>query len=571
MFSQVYEPKGYALQLRHARRGLDRTSPRHLDERTRLVWIETPTNPLLNIVDIRAAADAAHAVGALARRRQHLRHAVPAAAARARRRHRRPLDDEVPRRPLGRHRRLRRHERPDDRGAAALPAEVARRRARGRSTRGSCCAALKTLAVRMRQHCENARAVVAFLQEHPRVEQVLYPGLPSHPGHAIAARQMRDFGGMVSFLLESEEEAVELVARTQVWTLAESLGGVESLIEHPLPDDARVDGRRGPSPHPRNLVRLSVGIESAHDLVDRSRAGAGGSPARSVHASPLRTGPDRPLPRRRPTHASARTSSRPTTARPCSTAARRRHFRRSRRARGAWRSTFDDMSGTCCSRTSTSTTRAPPGAIVRDHPHSRCTSPRSARRISSIRAASRRARAASTATRSTRSGASSCPCRPRTCTSSATTCSGSSASPPGPRVAPRLVPPRDGTLYSGDAAGVRIAPGALRAAAAPPPEIDLEAWEATIAETERRAPTRLALVHFGVFDDVQSHSSGCGHDPALVRVGRARHGRGDVRRRGAGRRRRPIPTRSTTTPGRPVLACYRGLERYWRKRRETAP
>src|SRR5207249_11943197 len=76
---------------------------------------------------------------------------------------------------------------------------------------------LKTLAVRMRQHCENARAVVEFLSTQPRVGKVLYPGLPDHPGHAIAARQMGDFGGVVSFLVETEEEAVELVARTQLW------------------------------------------------------------------------------------------------------------------------------------------------------------------------------------------------------------------------------------------------------------------------------------------------------------------------------------------------------------------
>src|SRR5262249_45976679 len=92
---------------------------------------------------------------------------------------------------------------------------------------------LKTLAVRMRQHCENAHAVAEFLEGHPAVVKVLYPGLPDHPGHEIAARQMRDFGGMISFLSVSEEEAVALVARTRIWQLAESLGGVESLIEHP--------------------------------------------------------------------------------------------------------------------------------------------------------------------------------------------------------------------------------------------------------------------------------------------------------------------------------------------------
>ena len=92
---------------------------------------------------------------------------------------------------------------------------------------------VKTLAVRMDRHCSNAVAIAAYLDHHPRVGRVLYPGLPRHPGHAIAARQMRNFGGMVSFLLADEEEAIDLVARTRIWKLAESLGGVESLIEHP--------------------------------------------------------------------------------------------------------------------------------------------------------------------------------------------------------------------------------------------------------------------------------------------------------------------------------------------------
>jgi cystathionine gamma-synthase len=108
--------------------------------------------------------------------------------------------------------------------------------------------------------------VAAFLDRHPRVERVLYPGLPTHPGHAIAARQMRDFGGMVSFLAESEEEAVALVARTKLFKLAESLGGVESLIEHPA-RMTHASTADAPFAAPRNLVRLSVGIESPEDLV----------------------------------------------------------------------------------------------------------------------------------------------------------------------------------------------------------------------------------------------------------------------------------------------------------------
>ena len=116
---------------------------------------------------------------------------------------------------------------------------------------------VKTLALRMQKHSENARAIAEFLDGHPRVEKVLYPGLPSHPGHEIAARQMRDFGGMISFLAESEEEAVELVARTKLFLLAESLGSVESLIEHPArmthasTADAPSSGSRSGSSRPR--------------------------------------------------------------------------------------------------------------------------------------------------------------------------------------------------------------------------------------------------------------------------------------------------------------------------------
>jgi cystathionine gamma-synthase len=113
------------------------------------------------------------------------------------------------------------------------------------------------------------------------VERVLYPGLPGHPGHEIAARQMDDFGGMVSFLAPSEEEAVDLVARTKVFQLAESLGGVESLIEHPT-RMTHASTADAPFAVPGNLIRLSVGIESATDLIEdleqalvRSPAAAG--------------------------------------------------------------------------------------------------------------------------------------------------------------------------------------------------------------------------------------------------------------------------------------------------------
>ncbi len=126
---------------------------------------------------------------------------------------------------------------------------------------------IKTLAVRMRKHCENAKGIAAWLERHPGVEQVLYPGLPRHPGHEIAARQMRDFGGMISFLVSSEEEAVELVGRTKLFLLAESLGGVESLIELPA-RMTHASTADAPFAAPRNLIRLSVGIESVEDLIE---------------------------------------------------------------------------------------------------------------------------------------------------------------------------------------------------------------------------------------------------------------------------------------------------------------
>jgi len=126
---------------------------------------------------------------------------------------------------------------------------------------------LKTLAVRMDRHCDNAEAVVAFLRQHPKVEQVYYPGIPGHPGHEVAARQMRRFGGMVSFRVHGGEEAALAVCdKTEVFILGESLGGVESLIEHPgRMTHASVAG--SPLEVPADLIRLSVGIETVADLI----------------------------------------------------------------------------------------------------------------------------------------------------------------------------------------------------------------------------------------------------------------------------------------------------------------
>ena len=134
---------------------------------------------------------------------------------------------------------------------------------------------LKTLALRMQRHSENAARVVAFLQAHPAVVKVWYPGLVEHPGHQIAKRQMRGFGGMVSFELESKQEALRTVASTKLFFLAESLGGVESLIEHP---GAMTHASIADSPFAvsESLVRLSVGIEDADDLIDDLKSALSG-------------------------------------------------------------------------------------------------------------------------------------------------------------------------------------------------------------------------------------------------------------------------------------------------------
>jgi cystathionine beta-lyase/cystathionine gamma-synthase len=264
MFSQVYEPKGYLFDYVPAPE-VSASLADHLDENTRLVWIETPTNPTLNIVDIRAAAEAAHAVGALV--------VVDNTFATPYLQQPLSLGADIVVHSLTKY--LGGHSDLIGGFAATNDPTIAERLLFLQKSLGAVpgpfdcwlvLRGLKTLAVRMRQHCENARAVVEFLTGNPRVEKVLYPGLPDHPGHEIAARQMRDFGGMVSFLTETEEEAVQLVARTKLWLLAESLGGVESLIEVPA-RMTHASTANAPFAAPRNLVRLSVGIESADDLV----------------------------------------------------------------------------------------------------------------------------------------------------------------------------------------------------------------------------------------------------------------------------------------------------------------
>jgi cystathionine gamma-synthase len=235
--------------------------------RTRIIWAETPTNPLLTVVDIAALAEIAHEVGAILvvdntfaspYLQQPLSHGADVVV-------------HSTTKYLGGH--------SDVVGGALVvrDAELGERLAYHQNAMGSVpgpwdswlvLRGIKTLGVRMDRHCANARAVVELLTQHPRVAEVLYPGLPGHRGYEVAARQMRDFGGMVSFRVAGgAEEAVAVCGRTQVFTLGESLGGVESLIEHPG-RMTHASAAGSALEVPDDLVRLSVGIESVGDLLE---------------------------------------------------------------------------------------------------------------------------------------------------------------------------------------------------------------------------------------------------------------------------------------------------------------
>jgi cystathionine gamma-synthase len=262
--TRVYEPKGYVFEYVPADE-FNANLAAHLDERTKMVWVETPSNPVLNVIDIRKAADAAHAVGAFlvvdnTFASPYLQQPLSLGA---------DVVLHSTTKYIGGHSDVvggfvgtndpTIHERLKflQNSLGAVP---------GPFDSWLVLRGVKTLALRMERHCENARRIAAFLEGHEAVEKVIYPGLPSHPGHEIARAQMSDFGGMISFLAHSEAEALALVARTKLFRLAESLGGVESLIEHPgkMTHASTADA---PFATPANLVRLSVGIESADDLI----------------------------------------------------------------------------------------------------------------------------------------------------------------------------------------------------------------------------------------------------------------------------------------------------------------
>lgn len=242
----------------------------YVNDKTKMIWVETPTNPLLNIIDIEGAARISKANNCLlvvdnTFASPYLQN---------------PLDwgaDIVlhsATKYLGGH---------SDVVHGVLVVNDAALEERLRFIQNSCGAVpgpqdcflvlrgIKTLHVRMQRHCENGRAIATWLRQHPKVAKVLWCGFEDHPNHAIARKQMRDFGGMISFTLKDDniEAALEVLKKTSLFALAESLGGVESLIGHPatmthasIPQEDRV--ARGLSD---SLIRLSVGIEDVDDLI----------------------------------------------------------------------------------------------------------------------------------------------------------------------------------------------------------------------------------------------------------------------------------------------------------------
>ena len=233
---------------------------------TRAVWAESPSNPLMKIADLAALARMAHAGGAMLIVDGTF--ATPALT--------RPIElgaDAVlhsTTKYLGGH--------SDVQGGGAAFARrdaYVERVAHARTITGGVASpfnswlvlrGIRSLSARMRVHCENAVAVAQFLASHPRVEAVHYPGLPSHPGHDIARRQMSAFGGMMSFRVRGgRDDALAVAAKTKVFIRATSLGGVESLVEH------RASSEGPTSRTPQNLLRISIGLEHVDDLIDDLR------------------------------------------------------------------------------------------------------------------------------------------------------------------------------------------------------------------------------------------------------------------------------------------------------------
>lgn len=236
-----------------------------LQPNTRVVWLETPTNPIMAVADIAEVAEIAHEAGALLvvdntfatpylqQPLQYGADLVVHSATKFLAGHSDVIIGAIVGNDFDLYQRLK--DQQNDCGAVPGPMDC------WLTLRG-----IKTLPVRMDRHGENAMAMAEFLAQHPKVAEVYYPGLPDDPGHERAARQMRNFGGMVSLRMHTREAAIAVCNNTRIFQLAESLGGVESLIEHPdsmthlavSGTEFAIDG---------GVIRMSVGIEHIDDLI----------------------------------------------------------------------------------------------------------------------------------------------------------------------------------------------------------------------------------------------------------------------------------------------------------------
>ncbi|QKG57530.1 cystathionine gamma-synthase [Hymenobacter sp. BRD128] len=269
IMTRVYEPLG--IKFHFVPMGDIAKVREKVTAKTKLIWVETPTNPLLNIIDVAAAASLAKEAGALL--------AVDNTFSTPFLQEPLALGADIVVYSLTKY--MAGH---SDVVMGALVFNDDQllkdlsfyQNACGGTPGPQDCflvlRGLKTLHLRMQRHCENGRAVAEYLRQHPKVEKVYWPGFENHPNHAVAAKQMRDFGGMISFVLkgDKQEDAIAVLEKFQLFTLAESLGGVESLSGHPatmthasIPAEQR--RRAGLSD---SLIRLSVGIEDAEDLID---------------------------------------------------------------------------------------------------------------------------------------------------------------------------------------------------------------------------------------------------------------------------------------------------------------
>src|SRR5690554_160450 len=269
LFTKIF--KGFGIKFHFVEMGNANSIQRHINENTKLIWIETPTNPMMNIIDIKAVSKIAKANNLLLAVDNTF--ATPYLQ--------QPLDlgaDIVMHsatKYLGGH------------SDVVMGALVVKDKKLAdnlyfiQNASGAICGpqdsflvlrGLKTLHIRMQRHCENGKAIAEYLLKHPKIEKVYWPGFETHPNHYVAKEQMKDFGGMISFVTKGSnyEESIRLIESLKIFTLAESLGGVESLAGHPasmthasIPKEERekigvVD----------SLIRLSVGIEDVDDLIN---------------------------------------------------------------------------------------------------------------------------------------------------------------------------------------------------------------------------------------------------------------------------------------------------------------